>query len=259
LALGAFVVLLFVVMVVEWYRRRPEGLAWTSPPAQSASTFPNSPSIVAGRFDLNQASAETLTALPGIGPKLAERIVAYREVHGPFRRVEDLRSVPGIGPKTFEKIRDLVYVQSSDHQTQFASQERPDAASARAGSSRVGRANAARGSEEFKPALYLPTTSRSPEASPSQSAGASARQNGSASRKQLPSQPLDINSASREDLLRLPGIGPVLAERILTEREQHGPFSSVEDLRRVRGIGPRTLEKLRPYVFVATPSTAGLH
>ncbi len=55
--------------------------------------------------DLNTASEEDLEALPGIGPALAGRIVAYRRAHGPFRRMEDLLQVSGIGPQNLEKIK----------------------------------------------------------------------------------------------------------------------------------------------------------
>ena len=48
-------------------------------------------------LDLNDASAEELTELPGIGRELARRIVAYREEHGPFESVEELMEVSGIG------------------------------------------------------------------------------------------------------------------------------------------------------------------
>jgi competence protein ComEA len=59
-------------------------------------------------LDLNSADAEALQALPGIGPALAERIVADREAHGSFRTPEDLLRVSGIGPKRWERIRPLV-------------------------------------------------------------------------------------------------------------------------------------------------------
>jgi competence protein ComEA len=61
-------------------------------------------------LDLNSATASELEELPGIGPKLARAIVAYREEHDPFRSVDDLLRVPGIGPATLERIRDLVTV-----------------------------------------------------------------------------------------------------------------------------------------------------
>jgi len=61
-------------------------------------------------LDINQATAAELEKLPGIGPALARRIVEWREIHGPFRSVEDLLQVPGIGPKTLEGIRDKITV-----------------------------------------------------------------------------------------------------------------------------------------------------
>ena len=60
---------------------------------------------------------------------------------------------------------------------------------------------------------------------------------------------LNINSASKEDLMTLNGIGEKLSERIIEERN-FMPFESVEDLLRVDGIGKKTLEKLRPYIVV---------
>jgi competence ComEA-like helix-hairpin-helix protein len=61
-------------------------------------------------FDLNRASAEDFRLLPGVGPKLAARIVAERERRGGFRRAEDLREVRGIGPITFARLRRFVRV-----------------------------------------------------------------------------------------------------------------------------------------------------
>ena len=60
-----------------------------------------SPAVV---LDINQASADDFATLPGIGPKLAGQIVAYREKHGPFRRVEELLVIRGIGPKKWKAI-----------------------------------------------------------------------------------------------------------------------------------------------------------
>ncbi len=64
----------------------------------------NSPGAVSGRLDLNTASAEELSELPGIGEILAERIVDYRNQYGPFSTLEDLLDVPGIGESTLDKI-----------------------------------------------------------------------------------------------------------------------------------------------------------
>lgn len=61
-----------------------------------------------GLVPLNRADASTLESLPGVGPVLAQRIVAHREAHGPFQVVEDLLDVPGIGEAKLAAIRDLV-------------------------------------------------------------------------------------------------------------------------------------------------------
>ncbi|MFP5335661.1 MAG: helix-hairpin-helix domain-containing protein [Actinomycetes bacterium] len=61
---------------------------------------------------------------------------------------------------------------------------------------------------------------------------------------------VDLNSASAADLDALPGIGPVLSERIVAWREEHGRFSSVDELLEVSGIGQSLLERLRPLVRV---------
>jgi competence ComEA-like helix-hairpin-helix protein len=59
---------------------------------------------------------------------------------------------------------------------------------------------------------------------------------------------VDINEASEEQLEKLPGIGPVIASRIIVYRDEVGPFSSPDDLLRIRGIGPETLGRIRPHV-----------
>ena len=61
---------------------------------------------------------------------------------------------------------------------------------------------------------------------------------------------IDVNRASKEELISLRGIGPVLAESILEYRRKNGPFRSVEDLLLIRGIGEKRLEALRDFVTV---------
>ena len=63
-----------------------------------------------GRVRINLAGVDELEALPGVGPVLAERIVAYREEHGPFTVVEDLLDVPGIGEAKLAALREAVLV-----------------------------------------------------------------------------------------------------------------------------------------------------
>ncbi|HEU4675111.1 MAG TPA: helix-hairpin-helix domain-containing protein [Motilibacteraceae bacterium] len=65
-----------------------------------------------------------------------------------------------------------------------------------------------------------------------------------------PAAPVDLNSATLAELDALPGVGPVLAQRILDWRGEHQRFSSVDELREVRGIGPKVFADLQPLVRV---------
>ena len=65
-------------------------------------------------------------------------------------------------------------------------------------------------------------------------------------------RPVALNEASREELERLPGIGPALAARIVEHRERHGRFRRAEHLLLVRGISERRFLQLRPYVTAAS-------
>lgn len=92
--------------------------AGDAPAAPSGGSTPTAGSTRAtatpprtGKVNINTANAEELDSLPGIGPELAQRIIAYRQAHGPFARIEDLDNVSGIGPSTLERLRDLITVQ----------------------------------------------------------------------------------------------------------------------------------------------------
>lgn len=65
-----------------------------------------------------------------------------------------------------------------------------------------------------------------------------------------PGTPVDLNTATPEDLDALPGVGPVTAAAIIAWREAHGPFTDVDQLSEVDGIGPARLDKLRDLVGV---------
>jgi competence protein ComEA len=60
--------------------------------------------------NINTADEAELDSLPGIGPATAEKILTYRQEHGPFEKVEDLMLVPGIGQVTFDKLKELITV-----------------------------------------------------------------------------------------------------------------------------------------------------
>ena len=60
------------------------------------------------KVSLASATLEQLDALPGIGPVTAQKILDWRQTHGPLRSVDDLDAIPGIGPARVEQLRDLV-------------------------------------------------------------------------------------------------------------------------------------------------------
>jgi competence protein ComEA len=63
-----------------------------------------------GKVNINSAGVSDFDSLPGIGPVLAQKIVDYRQQHGPFRSIEDLMKVSGIGQAKFDSLKDLVTV-----------------------------------------------------------------------------------------------------------------------------------------------------
>ena len=73
--------------------------------------------------------------------------------------------------------------------------------------------------------------------------------------KKPPAKPLDLNTATVEQLQQLPGIGPATAKAIVRFREKSGPFRRPEDLLAIHGISKARFDKLRPYITVVPPAT----
>jgi competence protein ComEA len=87
----------------------PTALAPAAPPPAAAPPAAAAPAVPApASININSADAATLATLPGIGPVLAGRIIAYRTAHGPFAQPEDVKRVSGIGDAIFEKIRPYI-------------------------------------------------------------------------------------------------------------------------------------------------------
>jgi competence protein ComEA len=165
------------------------------------------PAAITRQVDLNTADRAELLQVPGVGPALADAILTHRRDRGRFAAVDDLNAVHGVGDRTLEKLRPWVAVAAPD-----------EPAPAEPTVERLVR----------KPADPPPSPVRSGKLRPGD-------------------PPIDVNAASEEDLQRLPGVGPVMARKIVEARGIER-FKSPDDLRRVKGIGPKTMETLRPLV-----------
>lgn len=99
LLITAVFCLLLAAVYLHW-RHSGAGGAWGVSVQHRTEQVPVEPFI-----DVNTADEDLLQQLPGIGPELAARIVAYRTANGPFAAVEELTAVEGIGPATLETLR----------------------------------------------------------------------------------------------------------------------------------------------------------
>lgn len=109
IGLTAALIIGMLVAVSDWYR--PSRLEEFSVVPRAVAPPPLEEVVAKqGPLSLNSATIAELVALPAVGPKIAERIVAFRRERGPFKRLEQLTEVNGIGAKTLEKLRPLLIV-----------------------------------------------------------------------------------------------------------------------------------------------------
>jgi hypothetical protein len=113
------------------------------------------------------------------------------------------------------------------------------------------------------PGAPAPGDVRLVEPAPSPGLRETARRAAALARPLAPGERIDLDRADVTTITRLPRVGPVLAQRIVTWRTTHGPFGGLERLDSVPGVGPKLLETVRPYVMFSsglgrhglTPST----
>ncbi|HOV42208.1 MAG TPA: helix-hairpin-helix domain-containing protein, partial [Oscillospiraceae bacterium] len=157
-------------------------------------------------IEINSAGKNELMLLDGIGGEIAQRIIDYRSAGNYFYCIEDIKKVKGIGDFVFEKIKDKIYVDEEKLPPKTESEIPPN---------------------------FL--TVDLPESSSESTQTKSTSPTENKTQKEI-SYPLDINSASVDELMTLDGIGEVLAQRIVSYREENGGFGSVEEVMEVKGI-----------------------
>ncbi|HXY69065.1 MAG TPA: helix-hairpin-helix domain-containing protein [Gemmatimonadales bacterium] len=181
------------------------------------------------RVDVDRAPADELQRLPRVGPALARRIVEEREAHGPFGSLEGLARVAGIGPRLRRGLEPHVTFGG------VVPAAAPAAGGAPGGA--TGLAAGVRDPAAARPPLVWVATSadRGPPAERSGKGCA---------------RPPALNRATATELTCLPGVGAVLAARIVAVRNAHGPFRDIADLARVPGLGHTRIERLRDLLTI---------
>jgi competence protein ComEA len=183
------------------------------------------------KVDVNSANVETLETLPGIGPTLADRIVAGR----PYKNADDLTKVKGLSKSKVDAIQNQITFGTTSKKSTTKSSKKtttPETSS-----------------------TDTSTSSKSKSSSKSTTAGDSSSSKtvsptGSSSGKLAAGQTVNINTATAEQLDTLPGIGPTKAQAIIDYRNEHGRFNSIEDIQNVKGIKEGEFSKIKDSIRV---------
>jgi competence protein ComEA len=187
-----------------------------------ALVFSQGTSLAAAKkslVDINTASLAELEAVKGVGPATAKKIIAAR----PFKSVDDLSTVKGLSKAKVEALKDKVTVGQEKTATPEA---KPARVPAPAASPAAEKAAVAKEPAPAKPA-------------------ATEREKGGAAQL-APGQNVNLHTASKEDLDKLPEIGPVKAQAIIEGR----PYTKIEDVMKVKGIKEGIFEKIKDHITV---------
>lgn len=163
-------------------------------------------------IDINSADQKTLESLPGVGAATAKEIIKGR----PYKSVDDLANVKGIGKAKLTKIKPLVTV----------------------GAQPATQAPAAAGAAATSAAAKASSAAQAAKAAPAETK--------KAAKAAVPTGPVNINTASKEQLESLPGIGAKKAQAIIDGR----PYQKPEDIMKVKGIKQGIYNKIKDRITV---------
>ncbi|MGN0690793.1 MAG: helix-hairpin-helix domain-containing protein [Oscillospiraceae bacterium] len=188
-------------------------------------------------IDLNAASANEIAGIDGVTKEAAEMIVSYRNEKGGFSSVEELKNIEGISEQVLKSLEGCVFISAE--------------------TVNITVININEGSADVTEA-FSETSVDIEEISEIVSSAVSAAE--AAETAAAPADedisPIDINTADKDELMKLSGIGEATAEKIIKYRQENGGFSSVEELLNVNGIGEKKLADIKDYVYASPVSGA---
>jgi competence protein ComEA len=190
------------------------------------------------RVNVNTADAETLATLPGVGPTIAQRIIDGR----PYHTLADLEKVNGLSHAKVQALKGKVSFaepKSKKDKPAEPAKTTQESSTVTAGAKHSGSAPNANSSAGQN--VSSSGASSSTKHSPSSTAA-------SDSSKLAPGEKININTASVEELDRLPGIGKSKAQAIVDYRNENGSFKSLEDIQKVKGIKSGEYSKLKDHI-----------
>ncbi|GAB4399769.1 MAG: hypothetical protein OHK0053_20510 [Microscillaceae bacterium] len=196
--------------------RQLDKILATLPPTDSLPTLAAKPASALFAFDPNQVGEAELTQL-GFSPSLQRIFLRYRAKAGGFKRKAQIEKLYGMSPAFYEQIAPYILLAEPS----YSSKKYPP-----------------RQKKKYPEKRYQDKQSE-PGLSTAQPQPA-------------PPAPFDINRADTSQLIRVRGIGPAYARRIVNYREKLGGFAQIEQLREVYGLAPEAIEALLPYVKLET-------
>ncbi|MEW5692591.1 MAG: ComEA family DNA-binding protein [Candidatus Hydrogenedentota bacterium] len=236
------------------------------------------------KINVNEADLDELLSVKGLGPTKAEKIIQYREEHGPFKSLDELTKVPGIGEKTVEKLREYLTVGKVEKEEESEESKTEDESTDEEGKININTASLEEldnlpkigptiaqriidyreehggfksieelnevkgiGDKMFKNLKDLVTVGKEAKKEVDEEKPVKKTEKKTTTTKKTgPAGKVNINKASKSELMTIKGIGETTAERIIEGR----PYKTIDDLKKVKGIGEKKFEALKPFVTV---------
>ena len=213
----------------------------------SAAKTSSDKSAKAEKVNLNTADEKDIAGAKGVGEKLAKELVKNR----PYKTWDEVSKVKGVGTgKKLDSLKKVLKLSDGGaaKDEKPAKDEKKDTKSKSSSKGEETAAPAAAGAAAGAASGKVPATSESSSTSKKSSSSASSEK--AAAPKLAPGEKININTASAEELDKLPEIGPTKAKAIVDYRTANGKFASPEDIMKVSGIKEGTYAKIKDFIVV---------